>query len=166
MTYELHAVIGGKTVLESACLSLKQTKVVVLNEPSLALVPVTSELREELEATGGGISPSLDYSIFDRLKPAIAGWVAALSSDGVIAYVEAEFFGGSGGQSAVVWDKGRIVFGPVLTKWGMPGDRREVQSGSEMAINQALRLLGVGTDSRRDEFDMVGLGQARRTERW
>jgi hypothetical protein len=35
-----------------------------------------------------------------------------------------------------------------------------------MAINQALRALGLPADDGRDEFDTLGLGKHRRTQDW
>lgn len=39
-----------------------------------------------------------------------------------LAYVETEYFGGTGVQGAVVWSNGQIIFGPALT-----GDREDFQ---------------------------------------
>src|SRR5262249_32403914 len=71
-----------------------------------------------------------------------------------VAYVEAHFFGGAGGQSAIVWQQGQVRL--ALSQEGIG------------AINQALRYLGVRASSPGvfDEFDMVGLGRWRSTERW
>jgi anti-sigma B factor antagonist len=78
-------------------------------------------------------------------------WSLDASKRGPIAYVGAFFFGGEGGQSAVVCRDGKTVLGPV-------------DSGD--AINQALRILGVSADEGMDEFDIVGLGRRRRTYDW
>jgi hypothetical protein len=75
------------------------------------------------------------------------------SHQGPLIYFETEYFGGMGGQGAAVFQDGEVTFGP---QWGQIG-----------TINQALRLLGVRVEPPADdEFDTVGLGRYRRTERW
>jgi hypothetical protein len=79
------------------------------------------------------------------------------------AYVEAEFFAGTGNQAAVGLEGGMVRFGPLRTQ--MPTEDREgfevVQEQDVMAINLALRWLGVVRSDLRDEFDTVGLGRVR-----
>ena len=71
---------------------------------------------------------------------------AEVSRAGVVAYVEAEYFGGVGEQRAVVWRDG---------------------AGTEPAtINDALQILGVRRTADRDEFDSIGLGRHRTTRDW
>jgi hypothetical protein len=78
------------------------------------------------------------------------------------AYVEAEFWGGTGMQASVVLEHSRILSGPVI---------------SSGAINYALRYLGVDDQSSvtflgvpaptgRDPFDMAGLGRHRSVGGW
>ncbi|MFT2720119.1 hypothetical protein ACMT4L_08965 [Deinococcus sp. A31D244] len=69
-----------------------------------------------------------------------------------MAYVEAEYFGGTGSQVAAVWDGGRVFWGP---------ERRE-----RGPINHALRLLGVHRTDSHDEFGSVGLDRHRHLEDW
>jgi hypothetical protein len=69
----------------------------------------------------------------------------------LIAYVEAELFGGDGAQAAAVWDEGSLVFGPVV---------------ADDAINQALRVLGVAKKEHFDEFEALSLGRHRNTDEW
>jgi hypothetical protein len=74
-----------------------------------------------------------------------------MSITGPVAYIEAEFFGGSGGQSAAVWSRGSETMPPIH---------------SRDAINQALRFLGVQIGNAQDEFDALGLGRHRDTRHW
>ncbi|MCP5521145.1 MAG: hypothetical protein H7A46_06310 [Verrucomicrobiales bacterium] len=78
------------------------------------------------------------------------------------AYIEAEFWGGTGMQASVVWEAGQITFGP------------EISTG---AINTALRRLGIAGGPAvsihglplapgRDPFDVVGLGRHRSVGGW
>jgi len=90
----------------------------------------------------------------DALDMAPAGLMEALaeatSPGAVLAYVETEYFGGTGGQSAVAFAAGRQVFAPARSK------------GASGPINSALRAIGVERTGSQDEFDTIGLG-ARRT---
>jgi hypothetical protein len=66
-------------------------------------------------------------------------------------YLEAEFFGGIGGQTSAGWHNQELIFEVMQT---------------HDAINQALRWLGVLRNNQQDEFDMIELGQHRATESW
>ncbi|WP_245821905.1 hypothetical protein [Lentzea waywayandensis] len=85
--------------------------------------------------------------------------LAEWSLRGPVAFVDAEFFGGTGSQRAQVWDQGRSVLGPLVREEDdpMPG---------VTPISQALRRLGVVKGEHHDEFDAVGLGRHRDTEDW
>lgn len=93
----------------------------------------------------------------------IPQWLSDLVRDFTrSAYIEAEFWGGTGTQASVVFEQGRVLSGPEI---------------SAHAINSALRQLGV-TDgpsitflslpvtTGRDPFDMVGLGRHRSVSGW
>ncbi|MFF1615049.1 hypothetical protein ACFVYA_45435 [Amycolatopsis sp. NPDC058278] len=99
----------------------------------------------------------------DGFRKAPAGFghaLAAGSADGPVAYVEADYFGGSGTQSAQVWAGGQVVLGPLRLAVGEPIPAE----GSP--ISRALRRLGVVKGEHFDEFDAVGLGRHRETDDW
>ena len=102
MGYSLEALIG-RTLSEHAR-GFKNARLVSL-ERGLAMIPVTDALHAEIGA--GDELPG-----FERLSRQIEEWARRPSPDPV-AYVEAEFFGGLGEQSAVVWQGGERVFGPL-----------------------------------------------------
>jgi hypothetical protein len=166
VAYELQAVIANQRVLNRHCQGFSQAKIVSLHYSELGLVPVTSELRQEVAVQNEKASIEFDVSIFEGLSLEMVSWIRAISADGMVAYVEAEFFGGNGGQSAVVFNKGQIVFDPLMTKFGFPGDPKNVDSYTKMAINRAMQKLCVVALPNSDEFDTLGLGRQRRTERW
>ncbi|WP_245614070.1 hypothetical protein [Actinokineospora inagensis] len=88
---------------------------------------------------------------FWRAPAALLPLLLASSGRGAVAYVEAEFFGGMGMQTAQVWASGESVFGPVHMA---DGDSTPVSP-----ISLALRWLGVSCgEGDYDEFDAVGLG--------
>jgi hypothetical protein len=78
------------------------------------------------------------------------------------AYIEAEFWGGSGMQASTVLQQNKILFGPVI---------------SIDAVNSALRVMGVDDDPSipifgvlglpiKDLFAVVGLGRHRSVDGW
>lgn len=79
-----------------------------------------------------------------------------------------EFFGGEGIHAAIAWHQERVVFGPRFTR--TPGEAAEphYQAADRpgMAINFALRALGVHAADGRDEFHTLGLGKHRWTSDW
>ena len=75
------------------------------------------------------------------------------SRQGTLMYFETEYLGGLGYQGAAVFQHGELIFGPQSAKTG--------------AINQGLKLLGIRIKpTARDEFETIGLGRHRDTERW
>lgn len=146
MGYYLQAVIG-RVSLEGD-FGFPSARVVTLRQ-GLRMIPVTDELFEEIQASLPGGGEPLQR--FEKFSPAVERWVRELSARGLAAYVEAEYFGGTGGQASVVWRHGETVLGPIHS-----GD----------AINRALRVFGVEAGGGLDEFDAVGLGFKRSTGDW
>ena len=80
-----------------------------------------------------------------------------------VAYVEAEFFGGTGQQASVVWEQGALAFGPVID----PPETDPPPALGDRAINQALRWMGIRPDAASiDEFEAIDLGRHRETDDW
>jgi len=143
MGYNLQAIIGSQSLLESVSSRFVSALVAPLNF-EMALIPVTDELLDEVGASG-------DAGRFYKLTNSMKEWVCDISHDGPVTYVEAEFFGGAGSQSAVVWKHKAILLEPIH---------------KPDAINQALRSLGVRKGHCRDEFEALGLQRHRNTDDW
>ncbi|HEV7707079.1 MAG TPA: hypothetical protein VGP16_02680 [Asanoa sp.] len=145
MAYRLAALIGAPAVLRAAVQSQPAAVVVPLPQ-ALALVPMTGDLFLAL----GGVA-TLG---FDELPEGLDRVLASCSSGGPISYVEAEYFGGEGTQRAALWVDGSLAAGPLSAD----------ADGSP--ISQILRLMGVRRSGQHDEFDALGLGRHRETEKW
>ena len=65
----------------------------------------------------------------------------------MLAYCSAGYSGGVGAQGVVIWKDGEEI------------ERSD-------SVTRALRLLGVTCDDGDDEWDTVGLGRFRQTDRW
>ncbi|WP_395104738.1 hypothetical protein [Actinomadura sp. SCN-SB] len=152
--YVLEAVIGTAPVLEALAGSMPEARIVPL-AGRLSLLPMTQALLDAVTVPG--------ESELDGFLKAPAGFgrtLAACSKTGPVAYVEAGYFGGSGTQSAQVWDAGEVVLGPLRKGEFEPSP----PAGSP--ISQALRLLGVDKGGHVDEFEAAGLHRHRATSSW
>lgn len=87
---------------------------------------------------------------FRELTQPVVDIATRLSREAAVAYIETDYFGGAGGQSAIVWRDEQVVFGP--------------ERGESGPINRALQILGVRVDGHVDEFDAIGLGKGRATD--
>jgi hypothetical protein len=149
MPYTLEALVGRKDINPSILSRFSSAKLVSLQQ-NVWLIPLTGQLQNEL-------SQVTEIQMVERLaelKSVSSGiiWLAQqLSKNDRIAYLEAEFFGGVGGQTSAGWYGQELLFHP-----------RQAMD----AINQALDWLGVLRDDQHDAFDMIGLGQHRKTEDW
>jgi hypothetical protein len=152
--YRLQAVIATEPVLRDFIGSVKDARVVPLGQ-HLSLLPMTDVLFDAVTVAG---APELDG--FWKAPAGLGRALAACSARGPVAYVEAEYFGGVGTQSAQVWDGRKVVLGPVRLAEG----QSDPAGGSP--ISQALRRLGVAKGDHFDEFDAVGLGRHRDTDDW
>lgn len=142
MGYYLQAIVSTQSVLEKHIFDYAGANVVPINQGH-ALIPVTDDLLDEIGADGAS-------GKFEKYTPALADWLNRISISGKVAYIEAEYFGGVGEQSSVVWNAGHQVLGP--------------EHGAS-AINAALRCLEVRSEAS-DEFDAIGLGRHRHVEDW
>ena len=68
-----------------------------------------------------------------------------------VAYVEADYWGGEGGQMAIIWEEGKRV--------------KELSFGHDR-INEVLRDFGAKPENGIDEFETVGLRRERNTYDW
>ncbi|GAA2565303.1 hypothetical protein GCM10010435_42520 [Winogradskya consettensis] len=126
MAYVLRAVLGSPAVVTQAGEPLPL-------DQGLALVRIPPDLR-----------------LGDTDNRTLEAWSAA----GPIAYVEAEYFAGTGSQFAVVCAGGDLVLGPLVQDEDDPPTH-------PTPISQALRHLGAIPGGHFDEFDAVGLGRYR-----
>jgi hypothetical protein len=152
--YDLQAVIGGSELLASAVRDIPAARLAPLVQ-DLSLMPITAEFFDAVTDGSGSEFPG-----FWRLPGGFGAVLASWSEQGPVAYVEAEYFGGVGEQSAVVWDRASIVLGPLTWPEGQP------RPAAGSPISQALRLLGVVAAPGGDEFDAAGMIRHRDTARW
>jgi hypothetical protein len=154
MGYELQAVIASKPVLLTLAGHITEACIVPLGQ-HLFLLPMTDAFFGAVTVAGAA-----ELAGFWNAPAGFDHALAACSVNGPVAYVEAEFFGGTGTQSVQAWDGGEVVLGPLHQAEGEPS----ATAGSP--ISQALRQLGAARGDYFDEFDAVGLGRHRDTQDW
>ncbi|MEU5257397.1 hypothetical protein [Amycolatopsis sp. NPDC021455] len=151
MGFCLEAVIAGEAVLRRLAGNIP---IVPLHGP-LSMLPMTDEYFDAVSAPGAA-----ELEGVWKAPVGFGDSLAACSELGPVAYVEADYSGGVGSQSAQVWHRGTVILGPLRIAVG----ERPPSGGSP--ISQALRALGVRRGRHLDEFDAVRLGRYRRTEEW
>lgn len=159
--YRLQAVIAAEPVLRTLADGVEHALLAPLDQ-GLALLPITDAFFDAF-LDADGVEERVEAPEPEGFSKPPAGFGRALgdcSTRGAVAYVEADYWGGAGTQTAQVWNGGHVVFGPLSSVEGEPFARE----GSP--ISQALRLLGATKGDFFDEFDAVGLGRHRDTERW
>jgi len=148
MAYELQAAIACMELLRPVTAEISQARIVPLRQ-GFGLLPIGDALSKALTDPAAEKMPEF-WALPKGFERTLAEW----SRRGRVAYVEAEFFGGNGGQVAAVWEGGKLVFGPTEDDTPLS------------PISQALRRMGATAPGGGDEFDALGLGRERLTEDW
>lgn len=149
MGHSVHLIIGRGAAVAAFLRQWPGSRAVDLRGGWQA-IPIEDALHTAIEAKAPGATrpPELDVSPFG-LEQALA---AATEAGGGLAYVETEYFGGTGEQSAMAFVDGREAMAPQRSR------------GGGGPINQALRRIGVTRSVADDEFDTIGLGERRSME--
>lgn len=114
---------------------------------ALEMIPLDTAARRHHELP---FLPLTDEGAAEPPK-SIEALAGSLGRQSRLIYVEAEFFGGAGGQASLLFSAGRRT--------------GRAHSGGE-AINAALRWLGVEPKDEEDEFEAAGLGARVDTDDW
>lgn len=165
MAYELRAVIAKLHIVERLASDWRLATAIPLGQ-DFGLVPMTDELHADIIelADCDDASPIPE---FDDFSQGLLAVIERASNLGPVAYVEAEFIGGLGSQSAAVWLKGRFILSPVRTDYGFHREpAADSASRCPFPINRALERLGVVPGKGQDAFDTLRLGRHRATDDW
>src|SRR5438552_14600273 len=109
MGFCLEAVIAGEAVLRRLA---EDARIVPLHGP-LSMLPMTDEYFDAVSVPG---APELEG--FWKAPAGFGRSLGACLELGPVAYVEADYFGGAGTQSAQVWHRGTVVLGPLRVAVG------------------------------------------------
>jgi hypothetical protein len=146
MTHSVQLVIGRGEAVARFVRAWPGARAVELKGGWMA-IPLVEAVYDAIEAKtpDASRSPELDLSPLG-LGQAMAG---ATQAGGGLAYVETDYWGGQGGQSAMAYIDGRETMAPQRSR------------GGGGPINQSLRTIGVIRNGELDEFDTIGLGYRR-----
>lgn len=111
------------------------------------IFPLTDDLID------ANIPPPMNFCFeeFTYLSEELSRFLIDASTKSEILYIETEYFGGQGCQSAIVYKWNKIVYGPK-------------KSESDV-INEALSLMGATIESEHyDAFESVGLANFRSSD--
>jgi hypothetical protein len=149
--HDVKALVAQKGYLKEA---VKGLSAIVCSLPQgYELVPITDQLANELVK-------KFDNS--PALVPDMAIGVCTLAVEasrrGSVVYISTEYFGGTGGQDALLWSEGELRAKYLTSEIG--------DQWPNSPISQALRAIGVKATNNQDEFDVLGLGNHRRTHMW
>ncbi len=135
MTHHISGFIGPEEHLKTHTKDLPNAKIITLAQ-GFAFMPLGEELYND-------ISPRISR------KPMV--WIANRLKSVPIAWVETDYFGGFGEQSAILWKDGM---------------KRRYRKRFGHPIDDALKELGVICEGDMDEFDTLGLGKHRTNDSW
>ncbi|MES2598904.1 MAG: hypothetical protein V4662_26465 [Verrucomicrobiota bacterium] len=145
MAHSVTAIIAASSVVNH--LLKGRTIVAVDLRDGYRLIPLEDD---DLDALGLDFSQSLEG--FTYLSPSLIQFCVEHSRHGPLVYLETEYFGGMGTQSAAAFSDGSLLSPTPLVGIG--------------AINTALRSIGIVATTAADEFDHIGLSRHRHTSRW
>lgn len=145
MGHYIRAVIGSPDAVERVVVAANCPAATTLSQ-GLVIAPLGHEQIDALTKLKPGEYAAGFGHLSEGLKAAL---LAAIGSH-KIAYVETDYFGGTGSQGAAVLDRGTVTFESAI----QIGPAR---SRPDDPINTALRALGVKASAGRDEFETVGL---------
>jgi hypothetical protein len=136
-----------------------------LSIEGVRLIPITDAVHARFEVAEGS---SDKVAGFRELTNGIAHWAENMSRHWTVLYVHCEFWAGDGIHAAIAWSHGSVVFGPQFTRTPRESAESpyELAERPGMAINVALRALGVRAEPPGDEFATIGLDRHRWTAEW
>jgi hypothetical protein len=165
MGHRLQGFIAKLEILEDVRRQSRAINLVRLPQ-GFAMIPNTEVVHVAIAGPEEFETPP-DLQIFVYMSVPLAHWAEQLSLAARIAYVETDYFGGVGAQTAVAWDNGVIAVGPFTSAHGSVSEEPLSKAAfAELPINRVLTFLGVDRGKAWDEFDALGLGKFRNIPYW
>jgi hypothetical protein len=146
MGYYLRAFVGKQEDLKAITEAYHEAKIISLAQ-GISLVPHTEKLYDQINI----FESSANIELFEFLTANVEDKILKAIDHKAIAYVEADYFGGEGGQVGIIWTGGKRI--------------AEFKYGQDV-INAVLKHFGVLADKGKDEFATLGFGRHRNTADW
>lgn len=157
--------IGKEEIIRAFAGNWIYAKLINLSQ-GLSIIFLTAKLYDDIvELVDSKLD--VDYSeFFEYLSPSIYEILVQESRNGKLAYIETDYFGGGGSQSATLFENSAIKIQPIKTEtfWDEKTYNYYHKPEGEKAINLILKELGVYRVKEKDEFDSIGLGNYRRMD--
>ena len=132
---------------------------VVRNLPQgLGLIPISDAFAASLLGSGLAARDPLELPA-QELTPGLYALASDFSHRGIVVFVATYIHGGTGGQDALVWENGNLTL-------SLHEGEDTMSAWPDSSISRALRYAGVVARPGEDEFDAIGLGTHRSTEKW
>lgn len=147
MGHHLRAVIGKAQPVAQLARNWGHARLVVLPQ-GFALSPVTRAFHQDVIDLFAEKLPK-PHDDLAELSAALERVIADASEGARLAYIETDYFGGMGTQSAIGWENGTVACGP---------------NHSGPPINAVLAWMGAMANTGSDEFDALHLGNYRDTD--
>lgn len=151
MGHTLRAIVGKAQPVAQLARNWRLARLVLLPQ-SFALVPVTTPLHNDMIELFAEKRPN-PYDDLALLSAALERVIRDASDGAQLAYIETDYFGGIGTQSAIGWENGAVACGPF-------GSNSNVRP-----IDTVLAWMGAVANTGSDEFDALTLGRFRDTGR-
>jgi hypothetical protein len=146
MGHHLQAVVGKARAVAQLARNWVHARLVLLPQ-GFALIPNTSALRAEMFEQFAEKEAPFPHEELSLLSAALA--IRDASAGARLGYIETDYFGGMGDQSAIGWESGAVA-----CRSPHPGP----------PINTVLAWMGAIADTGSDEFDALHLGNYRDTD--
>lgn len=144
MGHNIRAFIGKNDVIEK--LASNWLAKVILLKQGYSMVFLTDRLFDDITELSD-LDNEEDCLELDFFTTAISEIMKEYSYKSMLAYVETDYFGGTGTQAGVLFKNGNIIVKPAK---------------EENIINIILHKLGVYREKGKDEFDSINLGEYRK----
>lgn len=146
MGYWLQAFVGRSKDITRFEKTFDLATIINLNQ-DISLIMLTEELFKQITDS----APGQPIEGFEYLTINVERKVLEYLQNSEFAYVEADYWGGEGSQSAIVWRKGERIM--------------EIKQ-KQNAINSILHHFGVVAKKKKDEFDTLQFGKLRSDRGW
>jgi len=145
MGYYLQAFIGRQQDLQLIQSAYPLSNLIYLGQ-GISLIPMTESVFDQIN------QDKISENIFEYLTTNVEIEVLKRIGDREIAYIEAEYFGGEGGQVGIIWKDGH---------------RYKIFPYGQDVINEVLRLFKVKKGLfKTDEFETLNLNKHRNSRDW
>lgn len=158
MSHYIHCIIGKTEQIKTVANKFLNAKFANLRQ-EITLIPMNDELFDYITENSDFKKDDIPTNNFTYSNSSTFGFLCEISNDIPIGYIETDYFGGTGTQAAVLFDKGE-VHSLYFTDDTLQSKSNTLPE-QKRAINIILEKLGVTKQNYYDEFAAIGLSDFR-----